>query len=516
MKYHLHSYAAPAAASIATGEAVRPLLVRYVGSSCVFLLVLGLFNIGRSLGRGSAIAGAIAALLVVFPIDPAELFGAPALSLRASIRLYGVHLSTTQLMGHVYLAALLLLVSWSFRGLRARDHWPLALLAFAGAGSKAMFGPVIVCGALGVGAWQAVVNRRFDRHAWALAALLAAGVAPAVVPLLIGESSYATTAVLTYSAFAQRTPFFEALVPPLPVAVAASAWVLGFTLWSLVGGVGAIRARAEAGDATRFIVFAWMCFLASLVPTLATELGGHSQLFFLYFGDAALASVAGFGWVTLASRVARPLRSGGRARTLKLGSALAALLLLLLGGRALGLRIPPRLADPETNLIWYRTQWMEAAGMKPYLDASLPDPELEYYWKRLDFTEDHRRALSWMREQWQGDCVFAVNVVSASPYAGHSECRAILETWRFHVLAHQLDQAGLERHFRKRLVALAAWRDDRPNAAELLRSVGVTHVFHDRIAGTPRSALGTVVFDSPGFAIYSLSDPEAAPGAAAR
>ncbi|HSR43400.1 MAG TPA: hypothetical protein VLL48_14530, partial [Longimicrobiales bacterium] len=500
--YHVHGYAIVAAASLATGEAVLPLLVRYSGMSCVLLLALGLFNVGRAFGGGSVTAGVMAALLVIFPIDVFELFLSPAFSFGGTLPLHGVYLSTTTLAGYLYLSGLLILVYWIRQGLAARACWPLPVLAFAGAGAKAMFGPVVLAGALGLAGWTLLVRRSFDRRAWATAVLLCAGILPALLPLVLGEGSYVQSTVWAYASFARTAPYFERLAPHAPEWLVSSLWIFGFGFLTWAGGVAAAGfKRGCAGDAS-FGVFAWMCFLASLVPALSMELDGSAELFFLYYGACALAAIAGFGLYELARRT----WASRRRRWLVLGLPPAYVGLHL----ALNLPFSVVIDDPAaTREIWRRAVWLRLAGLAPGEESlRRPPGSRGGVFGMLVLSEDARRGLEWARQNLPEDAVFVVNVYEASPYAAYSESRAFLETTLYHVLSHLPDRRPSERRFRMRRRIVRGWREGDAGTLERMQAAGITHLFVDRYNGDPVEALGEPVFESPGFAIYELPRPE--------
>lgn len=501
LNYHVHGYAIAAAASLVTGGGVLPILVRYAGMSSVFLLSLGLFNVGRAFGRGSLAAGALSALLVVFPIDVLELLLGPRFAFGATYQVFGVHLSTTTVAGHVYLSGLLLLVLWSYAGLRRRDHWALALLAFAGAGAKAMFGPVVICGALGAAGWRLLRARRFERPPWTTAGVVTAGSLPALLPLVLGEGSYSETIRWEFASFARQMPYFEFLAPHAPRTLVASAWILGFSLPLWVGGIAACRPSAEPGPPAAFAAFAWMGFLASLVPALGIALGGSAQLFFLYYGNSMLATIAGYGLVRLAQALA----------SLRRLAAFAAVSLGVVVGLHLALELPfhASLVNPYTNAVWHRASWLEDAGLLDRAASRWERAALGPYGKTLVLSEDARRGLHWARLHLPADAVFAVNVGDASAYAAYSERRAFLETTFFHVRSHESREASRS-YFRDRRRALKAWQ--RGKRTSQMRDAGVTHLFVDRVVGGSVATPGRAVFESPGFAIYELSRDADEPG----
>jgi hypothetical protein len=500
--YHVHGYAASAGASIATGEALLPLLLRYSGMSCVFLLTLLLFNLGRAFGGGSVLAGTLTALLMIFPIDFFASFFAPRFAFGTTNMLYGVYLSTTTLAGHVYLAALLTLIYWHTRGLRWQDSWMLVLLAFAGAGSKAMFGPIVVSGALGVGFLIALREQRFDRRSWALLAVLCLGVLPPLLRLVFGEGSYSTSIVWELAAFAKQRLWYAPLATVLPSWALAGLWAAGFAFLILTGAIAAAFLTPKASPAkSSFALFGWLCFAAGLVPALGISLHGASQLFFLYYGIAALSPVAGFGLARL-----------GESAYRKWGFAIplaAAIFGWSLIHMTLGFPMSIGLTDDRINVIWVRTHWWRLAvierGIRPQLDTK----RLGLHGRKVALTPEIRAGLDWARRNFPGDSVFAVNVREASPYGAYSESRAFLETTRFHVRSHDQGYDEATPYFQWRHDLLKAWEVGAPNTIEQMRQAGITHLFEDRVNGYPVASLSggrRAVYESADFIIHELRD----------
>lgn len=495
--YHLFGYAASAAASLATGEALAPLLLRYSGMSCVFLVALNLFNLGRAFSRGSSLAGALSALLVLFPLEFWMLVS-PGLNFGTTYQLFGAYLSTSTLAGHVFLAPLLLLVYWYFRGMHWRNGWALSLLSFAGAGSKAMFGPVVLGGALGVFGWLALTRRRFDWPSFRLALFLSAGVLPALLPLIVGESSYAQSARWEFAEFALVMDSYDELLRwGLPDWLARSVWVIGFDTALLVGAaLGHYVRRSDRAD-SRYSVFAWMSLAAALVPSLSISMRGAAQLFFLYYANVALAAIAGTGLNCLA-------RSRYAFHTL-----IGSMVLWLATQLMLGFHGFLPIVDQEVNPIWWRVGWWTHAvtQRERTVRAGALGSGEDYSRKKLALTVGIREGLDWARTHLPPDAVFVVNVPNASPYNALCECRAFLETTQFHVRSHVGDLEREDPYFRWRRAVLAAWREGRPEALDLMARSGITHVFVDRINGDPVAGLerfGPPVFQRAAFAIFEV------------
>ena len=143
--YHTLEYGPAVGANLAVQVPLANLITRYSGLSLVWLLILLLFNSGRSL-RGPP-AGFLAAALIVAPLDVFSLISAK-LSFGSSIILTAVDVSTSTLVGFVALAALFLPLRWFFLGGRLRDVWVVALLAYMASGAKSAPGPLLLVAAM--------------------------------------------------------------------------------------------------------------------------------------------------------------------------------------------------------------------------------------------------------------------------------------------------------------------------------------------------------------------------------
>lgn len=504
--YHLFSYAPSAAASLMTGAPVANLVARYAGLSSVWLLTLLLFNAGRALARGSALSGFFAALLIILPLDIFALLSS-GFAVGTFLMFYGVYLSTTTLGGYIYLAALLLPVWFQLRRPEPRTLGVIALLSFAGAGAKSMFGPLVVSAALGTLGWQIVVRRRRD---WRLIGLLAAAalpVAAVTLRLVFGADSYAESIQWSYAHFSRFMPYYLVLTEHgWPSFLASTLWVIAFAALFLAGSVTATWiARRDRARELR-LVFGWMLFAASLVPALAISLQGASQLFFLYYGLAALAPIAGWG---LALAV-QALRHGPR-RLL----ASAALLLLVINAGYFASVSPDRsfaewTAYNQAGFAWRAFNWASDAFKTDADLARDPAPDesagaLGPYAKKLVLTDDLRNGLRWAREHLPKNAVFAANVYDAAPYGGYSERRAFLETVIFTSTQHQAGPLGEpSARYASRFHLLDEWRAGQADAVERLRLAGVTHLFIDRVNGDPvvEPPASQRVFANADFAIY--------------
>ncbi len=498
--YHVYGYAASAAVSLATGEGIAPLLLRYSGMTCVFLVILNLFNFGRTSRGGGVVAGAISAFLIIFPIE-LGLLVAPGFYFAATLPLFGIYLSTTTLAGHVFLVPLLLMLREFYAGMPWRNAWVLALLAFAGAGSKVMFGPVVLCGALGAAGWGLVVSRRLDARRLGAVAFLAIGILPPLLSLMIGEASYSQTIKWAFGSFSGYLDYFKILVEwGVPDAIARLLWLPGFCAPVLLGAAFASVRGRDRGGAEAYWSFAWMSLLAALVPAFSINLLGWSQLFFLYYALTILATLAGVGWVRFArSRFAGPA----------LATVFACWLLIQMtfgfGGRLV-------LVGEEASTIWERVDsWPEVI-----VNPAFPRPEARVEpecdrpgCRKLFLTPNVRDALEWARINLPTDAVFVANSRGPGAYGALSEKRAFFETIYYGVKFHvEMQEEAEDPFFEARQTTLDAWWQGRPGFVAELKRAGVTHLFVDRINGGAvpyrHPDLGNPVYSNPDFLIFDL------------
>jgi hypothetical protein len=501
--YHVYAYAASAAASLATGAPIADVLLRHSGMAFVFLLILNLFNLGRTFRGGGVVAGAIGVLLVIFPIE-LGVWLAPSLVFGSGIALYGIYLSTTTLAAQVFLSALLIGLREVLRSRSWGGLWLLLLLAFAGSGSKAMFGPIVGCAAAGAAGWRTLVDRRLDRRLVLLAVALVIAAIPPMLPLLFGEDSYAQSIQWVFAEFARHQSYFPVLVGwGLPAWLAAAVWLPVFAAPILLGAAFASGRLARGGEATDYVVFAWMSLVAAVVPGLGTQLLGSSQLFFLYLSMTILASFAGVGWVAFArSRYVWPVVGGAAAFWLAVQIALG------FEGRIV-------LVDPRVSSVWTRLDWWSDAVSdrgRPIHDRLRADEDESPYFRRFSLTPDIRRGLEWARLHLDDDAVFAVNVRHCSVYGALAEARAYLDTTYFSAGSHKAAAEGRPVDlFQDRRLRVASWVRGRPDAIAGLRRAGVTHVFVDRVNGvvapTSDPLLGRPVYESEDLSIYALGAP---------
>jgi len=490
MNYHVFAYASPAAVSLITGEAVAPILLRYSGASWVWMVGFGLFVVGREFGRGRVGAGFLAAALVLFPIEVWTFF-AGQMEFGASLPLNGVYLSTTTLAGHAFFTSVLLLTFWHYRGMSRPGMAALVLLIFAAAGSKAMIGPVILCGALGAAAWHSVVQPEWTRATRILLVLAALGVLPVLYPLLLAEDSYAQAIRWVFAEYAGTLPYHRALTSVgVPDAAARSLWIFGFATLPLVGAVLATPLMRTNTECTPYLTFVWMAFFASLVPSVSIGLRGTSQLFFLYYGIASLATIAGTGWIALAHSPYRSRVAWG------IFSLWVAVQLLF------GLPATTRTISSNAEIDLGRVGWWTHLGR----EAPRNGREL----RRLgvmSMTPSIGDGLDFARRTLPADAVFATNVFEAAPFAALSESRAFFETVNLHVSAHLGNKTDNGR-FEARLHVVRDWIEAKPHSCGALLAGGVTHLFIDRVNGVDLSAasgFGRAIYQSDDFEVRDLT-----------
>lgn len=509
--YHMFGYAPTAAASLLTGAPVANLLARYVGLSSVWLLTLLLFNTGRAVAKGHPLSGFFAALLIILPLDVPALLSS-GFSFGTFLMFYGAYISTTTLGGYIFLAALLLPLAYTFRRTVPAGLGVIALLTFAGAGAKSMFGPVVLSGMIGLLGWQALIRRRWDRRWWGLLAAVLIPVGGVTAQLVFGANSYSESVRWGYAYFSRLMPYYLVLTARgWPEFLAATLWPLGFALLFVIGTAIVVRRTRHDEPLATLLLFGGLAFVASLVAALAIYLNGASQLFFLYYGLAALAPVAGYGL----ARATLALIRRPNARLM----AAAAFLLVLNFGRFESTS-PDRsfgewITYNQAGFVWRAFQWASDAfktdaqlPREPYLQAA--SGPLGPYARQLVLTDHIAEGLRWAREHLPKDAVFVVNVAEAAAYSGYSERRAFLETTLFSTQRHIAAslEAPLE-VFAWRHEIIAAWQAGDADILERMRAAGITHVFVDHVNGVPVAALPADrrVFQNRDFAIYTTAPP---------
>lgn len=501
--YHMFGYAPAAAASLVTDIPVVNLLTSFGGSGAVFLFALLLFNMGRMLSSGSILAGLVGALLVIFPLDVLALLS-PTLNVGSFLMFYGVYVSTTTLAGYIYLSALLISVLWFLR----KPDWfgtgIILLFAYAGAGSKSMFGPLIVCGAVGLVGWHVLSNRMRLRFSLPLLGLVLLPAAWLTINLVFGENSYSESIRWIYADFASNTAFFETFLSlGWPPFLLRTIWVVLFGFLFILGAIVSTSIAWRSKSARDFLVFVWLLYLASMVAAMFTSLKGASQLFFIYYGLATLAPLAGHGLVRIAHRLlARKRRS----------IAIALAILMINGSLILfpaSSRLSPAwLVEAGAGVWWRAYNWAPDifSGLEKVDNLLVGD--LGPYAKKLDLTDELADGLAWGRENLSTEAVFVVNVRDAAAYAGYSERRAFFETSLFSVAHHNAsDSLAPDETFSDRMSLVDAWMNGDVDSIERMRLVGVTHIFVDLVNGDANVALPDwdPIFQNGDLLCYAIS-----------
>lgn len=507
--YHMFSYAPTAAASLLTGAPVANLLARYVGLSSVWLLTLLLFNAGRAVAKGHPLSGFFAAVLIILPLDVPALLSS-GFAFGTFLMFYGAYISTTTLGGYIFLAALLLPLAHTFRQPTAAGLGVIALLTFAGAGAKSMFGPVVLSGMIGLLGWQALIRRRWDRRWWGLLAAVLVPVGAVTAQLVFGANSYSESIRWGYAHFSRLMPYYLVLsAHGWPEFLAATLWPLGFALLFVTGAALAVRRTRPDEPLATLLVFGGLAFAASLVAALAIYLNGASQLFFLYYGLAAVSPAAGYGLARATLALIRRPNATPIA---------AAVFLLALNFGHFESTSPDRsfgewINYNQAGFVWRALRWASDAfrtdaqlPREPYLQAA--SGPLGPYARQLVLTDEIADGLRWAREHLPKDAVFAVNVAEAAAYSGYSERRAFLETTLFSSRRHaaaSLD-APLE-VFAWRHEIIEEWQAGDANILERMRAAGITHVFVDYVNGEPVAALPADrrIFHNRDFEIYTTA-----------
>ncbi len=510
--YHMYSYAPAATASLFTGIPVVNLINRFTGLSGVWLLTLLLFNTGRVISGGSVRAGTFSALLIVLPLDFFALFSAEW-TFGTFIMFYGVYISTTTLGGFIFLAGLLLLLYFYFQRADIRDIWVIALFAFAGAGSKSMFGPLIICAVFGIIGWQWLFQRKRNLIKLSIPLIALVPAIIVVLRLVFSENSYSQAIVWKYASFGRVMPYYTTLMnwdwlnQDWARSLVPLLWPIGFSLLFLIGAlVTTWEMRRHYASSGLLVPFVWFLFAASLVPALFIEMKGATQLFFLYYGLCALAPIAGNGLAVLTRKAEHHRQYLG---------IVILLVLLTFNWMQFTSKRPDRSFEEwmfarEGGFVWRAYNWIpEAFHTADQLSPPTNNESNNFgiYGKRLNLSEDVYSGLAWARTHLPKDAVFAVNVFDAAAYAGYSEKRAFLETTLFTSQYHQT--SGLESkipYFQWRFDLLDDWRTGKPNIAETMANAGITHIFIDHVNGynVPTPPGAELVFKNPDFEIYAL------------
>jgi hypothetical protein len=494
--YHTLEYGPAVGANLSTQVPLSNLITRYSGLSMVWLLVLLLFNSGRSI-RGPA-AGFLAAVLIVAPLDVFSLISSK-LSFGSSIIYSGLDLSTSTIVGFWALAALFLPLRWFLAGGRLRDVWVLASFAYMAAGSKSVPGPLLLVAIGAVVAAELVRRRKPSLKAMVLLGILITVFAVTTLPVLVGSTVAAST-TLTFAATAQRNPFAAELlrVPSwlrlgfYPIGFAFLLWVgVAFGTWKLW--------RDRESDLCAFLVSA---LLFGAVVVEATSIPGNSELFFWYVAMVLVAPVAGLGLCQLGNALWR-----WRKRVTPIVGLAA---LTVAAGVNLKVGGAPSFPFVDGSR-WAANFFIHIGdGVEAYRDPGAPSPPNMLWYSGgslLRVTPAIVDGLSWLRRVATSSTVIATNVPGAALYADLCECREYLQTDEYapeYIAAKLVGSVTTAFATRERL--LEAWIDGRPGSTEALEKVGVTYLIVDHVNGFPIPLQGmpTPAFINPDIAIYRV------------
>lgn len=497
LNYHVFSYAPAAAASLTTGDPVATHMVRYAGLSAVWLAVLLVFNTGRLFATGRVLPAFCGTVLFALPFDLPHLLS-ERLDAGAAIWAFGLYLSNSTVWGYIYLLGVALPLVEQHLTSRRGETWVIALLAFAGAGSKAMLGPLLVSASAGMVVWSLVFRWRVPSQgqavesSWSVSATLFGVVSLAVFAssanLILGKDSFSSAFSWVFGAYGAMTPFYGTLHAWLPWAgiLIKALWVPAFFPLILFG---AAFATAAAGDDTRrarYCAFAWTLYAASLVPTMALSMKGYSQLFFVYYGLVVLAPVAGLGLVLLARAAASSLRL----------AALAAFGVAVVACGAQWLAPGPHGSPFGPAAV---TAW-PGVNLRP---LAQPEDLRGLATRTFVLTPEIREGLAWAREHLGSSDVFVANRLRCGVYSAYCERRSFFETLDYTPEAHlDMDLARQRYGWRSELVE--DWVAGRPGALDRLEDSGVTVLFVDHLNGPSVSLLPEPVFRNRDFSIHRL------------
>jgi hypothetical protein len=511
LDYHFFSAILPASASQVTGVPVAPLALALVPGPMVILLVVQIYNTARAL-LGDALAGVVAAAIVVFHVDVGASWGLPPNAFRSYLA-SGVYSSPSTLLGLVYFVSLF----WCFclwlrtGALRSpREVLVLALLSFAASGSKGSVVPVVLLGllTLAVVRW---VGRRSPSPV--LRSLVVAGLAaaPMTALLVLGGGSYAGMLRLEPGSLLHASPFYQEACArltglssaSLPSACSGLPWYYEIPValvwlggYLALGGVGTLlwllHRRGTLDDAVAFGlgVVGWGLALAYCLNTSS----GLSQLFFLYNGQILLA-IGGAAFLVGAFR--------GPRRPAALASAMLLAALFALPMARHGVLAAVDSLDTDARL-----------------STAEPRPVAREYVAGLD----------WLRSHSPSDAVVVTRhgALVVSPFA---ERRCYYETGFFSPRGHRLRWKGIGEPYPERIALrtrLADGDDDALPGIETAVGPGVdVFLLQDdvsvapgftgwlsvrigEVTGVPPPRVGALLFQNAALRIYRMP-PESAP-----
>lgn len=310
LKYHVFSYALPAAASAWCELSVADASFALAPLFWAALAVLQIHNAGRVLFR-DGLAAVLGTAVAVLHADPGRLLGLGPAAFNSYFAT-GFYGSPTTLCGFILLASITVALGrWLVLSdpHRARHLAPLVALAIAASATKASLLPT-VAGGLVIGALASRNRQGLARAALVALAVVTACGAPFTLWLSTGESSYSGMfrwgpgAVMKQSAFAGRVAQWAITAGLAPAAGAAGlplwlvppiagVWLLGYLA---LGGVGfLVWLFQRRSELSAIQIWALGVAMAGAAPGLLLDAQGLSQLFFLYNGQVMLALFAGAG-----------------------------------------------------------------------------------------------------------------------------------------------------------------------------------------------------------------------------
>jgi hypothetical protein len=298
LHYHLLAYALPVAASELARAPVADSVFALAPLAWLALVALQMRNAGCAL-FGSAWAGAAAAAVVLFHVDPGRFVGLGPGAFNSFLAT-GIYGSPTTLCGLVLLCGFALsLDAWLLRHER-RQLVALGLLAAAASAAKTTVLPVplaaLALAAL-VSAWR---GRRVEarRIAAALGVAALCG-APFTLWQNAAAESYSAMAGLGFAKAFSSSGFASWLARSfggdatrgLTAAPAFVVWLIGYLgLAGVAAGLWLVR---EGRRLSAIQTWALSGFAAGLGASLLLDVPGLSQLFFAYNGQLLLGLFAG-------------------------------------------------------------------------------------------------------------------------------------------------------------------------------------------------------------------------------
>ncbi len=296
LRYHLWSTTHMAAVAQVTGLPVYLVGLRLVVVPQLLLVVLGFVAISRALG-GAHWGGVLGAGLVAMMgfVDPGPQI--PGALLVAEFQ------SASWLLG---LAVFLPLVALVVEHLRTPVRWGpggwivLAGLLFVAGAAKSSTLPVVAGGLGAVAALGLVLRRPYWRAALAMAALTAIVFALEYALLLSSDDNgLLEWAPLRDIARSQPLNLLGEL--PLWLAIPAGALAGALVFLKLFAGLlpGLVVAGRHRELRTPAYGFLVAMAVAGFLPVLAYSSPGEGQLYFVYYGWAALAALSGAGLLVL-------------------------------------------------------------------------------------------------------------------------------------------------------------------------------------------------------------------------